>query len=188
MHDLDKKCLRRDIWSVVWISKFNKGTMGYWGTTSRWLIKSPNLGNVSHKQRVIAETVRKCNGELRIKLTDIVVAVTLVAKQWEKYTETQVCANINIRIESQLDFEILMHYVDTIECFSVFSVVGVAAEHVSNSCCRSVTGVHILTLSLEYFANAIVPMRFLRDTWKLRWADVSGLCKKGLNGVKWRFL
>ena len=53
---------------------------------TRWLIKSPNLGNVSHKQGGIAETVRKCNGELRINLAAIVVTVTLVAKQWEQAT------------------------------------------------------------------------------------------------------
>ena len=51
---------------------------------SRWLNKSPNLGNVSHKQGGIAETVKKCNGELGIKLAAIAVAVTLVVKQWGK--------------------------------------------------------------------------------------------------------
>ena len=39
---------------------------------------------MSHKQGGIAETVRKCNGELLIKLATIVVALALVAKQWEK--------------------------------------------------------------------------------------------------------
>ena len=53
-------------------------------TSSRWLNKSPNLGNVSHKQWGIAETVKKCNGELGIKLAAIAVAVTLVVKQWGK--------------------------------------------------------------------------------------------------------
>ena len=52
--------------------------------TSRWLNKSPNLGNVSPKQGGIAETVKKCNGELGIKLTAIALAVTLVVKQWGK--------------------------------------------------------------------------------------------------------
>ena len=52
---------------------------------ARRLNKSPNLGNVSHKKEVIAETVRKCNGKLVIKLlATIVVALALVAKQWEK--------------------------------------------------------------------------------------------------------
>ena len=51
---------------------------------TRWLIESPNLGNVSHKQGGIAETVKKCNGELGIKLAAVVVAVTLVVKQWGK--------------------------------------------------------------------------------------------------------
>ena len=51
---------------------------------SRWLNKSPNLGNVSHEQGGIAETVKKCNGELGINLAAIVVAVTLVVKQWGK--------------------------------------------------------------------------------------------------------
>ena len=60
-------------------------------TVTRWLIKSPNLGNVSHKQG-IAETVKKCNLELGIKLSAIVVAVTLVAKQWEKaHWNARVC-------------------------------------------------------------------------------------------------
>ena len=54
---------------------------GAMGVLSRWLIKSPNLGNVSHKQGGIAETVKKCNGELGIKLAAIVVAVTMVVKQ-----------------------------------------------------------------------------------------------------------
>ena len=51
---------------------------------SRWLNKSPNLGNVSHKQGGIAETVKKCNGELGMKLAAIAVAVTLVVKHWGK--------------------------------------------------------------------------------------------------------
>ena len=51
---------------------------------SRLLNKSPNFGNVPHKRGGIAETVRKYNGELGIKLATIVVAVTLVAKQWGK--------------------------------------------------------------------------------------------------------
>ena len=54
------------------------------GVNTRWPNKSPNLGNVPHKQGGIAETVRKCNGEQGIKLATIVVAVTLVAKQWGK--------------------------------------------------------------------------------------------------------
>ena len=60
-----------------------------------------------------------------------------------------------------------MHCVNPFEC-SVFSVVGITVEHVSNVCRWSVTRVHILTFLLEYFANAIVPMHFERDTRKLR--------------------
>ena len=67
---------------------------------SRWLIKSPNLGNVSHKQGGVAETVKKCNSELGIKLATIAVALTFVVNQWGKHIETQLCANIYIRIES----------------------------------------------------------------------------------------
>ena len=59
-----------------------------------------------------------------------------------------------------------MHCVNPVE-YSVSSVVGVTVKHVSNLCRRSVARVHILTLLLEYFANAIVPMHFERDTWKL---------------------
>ena len=53
-------------------------------TVSRCLIKSSNLGNVLHKQGGIAETVKKCNGELGIKLAAILVAVILVLNQWGK--------------------------------------------------------------------------------------------------------
>ena len=51
---------------------------------TRWLIKSPNLGNVSHKQGGIAATVKNYNDELGIKLAAIVVAMTLVETQWVK--------------------------------------------------------------------------------------------------------
>ena len=56
----------------------------FYPQSPRWLNKSPNLGNVSHKRGGIAETVKKCNGELGIKLAAIAVAVTLVVKQWGK--------------------------------------------------------------------------------------------------------
>ena len=69
-----------------------------------------------------------------------------------------------------------MRYVNPVEC-SAFSVVRVTVEHVSNLCRRSVTRVHILTLWVEYFANATVQMHCGRDTWRLRQAGVSGLCK-----------
>ena len=76
----------------LWNSEDLISTQGGWAEEQvhhsvawpRWLNKSPNLGNVSHKQGGIAETVKKCNGELGIKLADIAVAVTLVVKQWEK--------------------------------------------------------------------------------------------------------
>ena len=70
-----------------------------------------------------------------------------------------------------------MHHVNHVEC-SVFSVIRVTVEHVSNLCRWSVTRVHILTLWVEYFANATMQMHSERDTWRLRWAGVSGLCKK----------
>ena len=70
-----------------------------------------------------------------------------------------------------------MHHVNTVE-YSVFSVVGVTAEHVSNLCRRSVTRVRIFTLWLEYFANAIVPMHFEWDNWKLRYAAYQDCAKK----------
>ena len=136
---------------------------------SRWLIKSPNLGNVSHKQGGIAETVKKCNGELRIKLSAILVAVTLVVKPWGKARwNAGMCQYLHSHRGP---------YVNPVEC-SVFSVVGVTVEHVSNLCRRSVTRVHILTLWVEYLANSTVQMYSERDTWRLRQAGVSGLCKK----------
>ena len=80
-----------------------------------------------------------------------------------------------------------MHYVNPVEC-SEFSVGGVTVEHVSNLCRRSVTRVHILTLWLDYFADATVTMDFERDTWKLWKAGVSGLCKTTPKWVIWPFL
>ena len=53
-------------------------------------------------------------------------------------------------------------------CWMLFSVVRVTVEHVSNLCRWSVTKVHILTLWVEYFANAKVHMHSERDTWRLR--------------------
>ena len=82
-----------------------------------------------------------------------------------------------------------MHYVNPVEC-SVFSVVRVTMEHVSNLCHWSVTRVLILTLWVEYFANTTVKMHSERDTWRLRLVDVSGLCKTRPTAkrVIWRFL
>ena len=67
----------------IWVNESYSAPPGVF-PCPRWLNKSPNLGNMPHKQGGIAETVRKCNGELGIKLATIVVAVTLVAKQWGK--------------------------------------------------------------------------------------------------------
>ena len=79
-----------------------------------------------------------------------------------------------------------MHHVNPVEC-SVFSVVPDTVEHVSNLCHWFVTRVHILTLWVEYFANATVQMHSERDTWRLRKVGVSGLCKKAPKWVIWRF-
>ena len=59
-----------------------------------------------------------------------------------------------------------MRYVNPVEC-SVFSVVQVTVEHVSDLCRWSVTRVHILTHCVEYFANATAQMHSERDAWRL---------------------
>ena len=86
MHQLESWFMHSVVCTIYWVdvSPCDLLYVLSLGTVTRWLNKSPNLGNVSHKQGGIAETVKKCNGELGIKLADIAVAVTLVVKQWEK--------------------------------------------------------------------------------------------------------
>ena len=135
---------------------------------SRWLIKSPNLGNVSHKQGGIAETVKKCSGELGIKLAAIVVAVTLVVKQWGKACwNAVICQYLHSHWEPIRLRNPNASHKSCDKC-SVFYVVRVTVEHVSNLCRCSVTWVHILTLWVEYFANATLQMHSERDEWRLR--------------------
>ena len=64
----------------------------------------------------------------------------------KKHIETQICANVCLRIESRQDFEIPMHYVKPNEC-SAYPVGGVTVEHVTNLCRRSVTRAHVVALT-----------------------------------------
>ena len=121
---------------------------------------------IADKQGGIAETMKKCNGELGIKLAAI-VAVTLVAKQWEKaHWNAGMCQYQHSHWEP-----IKLRNPNALckSCWMLcISVVGVTVEHVSNLVRWSITRVHILTLWLEYFTNAMVPRHFERDTWKMR--------------------
>ena len=129
---------------------------------TRWLNKSPNLGNVPHKQGGIAETMRKCNGELGIKLATIVVAVTLVAKESGKaHWNAGMCqyqhshwALIRLRRPNALCKSCWMLCI-----FCSWSY----REACFHLCRRYVARVHILTLLLWYFANARVPMHFFKN-------------------------
>ena len=79
-----------------------------------------------------------------------------------------------------------MHCANPVECIA-FSVGGITVEHVFNLCHRSFTRAHILTLWLEYFANATVPMHFGRDNWTvIGWCI--GILQKSPKYVIWPFL